>query len=65
MDKRFLEECLAQGLSLDQIGERAGKHPSTISFHLKKFGLIANGTQRHSPRGELGEELFQQRWQEG
>ena len=32
MDKRLLEECLAKGMSLDAIGEKVGKHPSTVSY---------------------------------
>lgn len=51
MDKRFLEECLAKGMSLEGIGRLAGKHPSTVSYWLQKFGLKANGAVRHAPRG--------------
>jgi transposase len=53
MDKRFLEECLANGMSLEAIGERAGKHPSTVGYWVKKHGLRAVGTDRFSPRGGL------------
>jgi excisionase family DNA binding protein len=51
MDKGFLEDCLAKGMSLDAIGALAGKHPSTVSYWLQKHGLTANGTARHAPRG--------------
>jgi transposase-like protein len=50
MDKGFLEECLAQGMALEAIGELAGKHPSTVSYWLHKYGLQANGV-RHTPKG--------------
>jgi transposase-like protein len=53
MERGFLEGCLAQKLSLDAIGELAGKHPSTVSYWLKKHGLQANGAQRHTPRGRI------------
>ncbi|HEX7293038.1 MAG TPA: HNH endonuclease signature motif containing protein [Solirubrobacterales bacterium] len=53
MDKRFLEECLTKGMSLEAIGKLAGKHPSTVSYWLKKHGLIATGNRRHSPKGEV------------
>ena len=58
MEKRFLEECLAKGMSLEAIGKLAGKHPSTVSYWLHKFGLQARGSRRHRPkcgltRGEL------------
>ena len=41
MDKELLEECLAEGMSLEAIGKRAGKHESTVSYWLKKHGLEA------------------------
>jgi transposase-like protein len=53
MDKRFLEECLTQRLSLEAIGKLAGKHPSTVSYWLKKHGLVAAGHARHSPKGKV------------
>lgn len=57
MDKRFLEDCLTQGMSLDRIAERAARHPSTVGYWLTKHGLEANGSERHSAKGnvELGE----------
>ncbi len=53
MDKRFLEECLGKEMSLDAIGERTGKHASTVGYWLKKHGLTAVGRDRFSPRGGL------------
>src|SRR5690349_12240615 len=53
MDKVWLEECLARGMSLDAIGERAAKHPSTVSYWLKKHGLRAAGQARHAPKGSV------------
>lgn len=53
MDRGWLEECLAAGMSLDAIGERAGKHPSTVSYWLKKHGLKAVGQARHTPKGAV------------
>jgi transposase len=50
MDRGWLEECLAAGMSLDAIGERAGRHPSTVSYWLKKYGLMAAGQARHAPK---------------
>lgn len=50
MEKRFLEECLAKGMSLEAIGKLAGKHPSTVSYWLHKFGLQAHGSRRHRPK---------------
>lgn len=53
MERAFLEDCLAQGLSLEAIGERAGKHPSTVSYWLKKHGLRAVKAHRHAAKGPL------------
>ncbi len=55
MDKRFLEDCLAQGMSLQAIGERVGRHPSTVSHWLKKYGLTANGAAKFSRRSGICE----------
>ncbi len=56
MDKRFLEDCLAEELSLDQIGQRVGKHPSTVSYWLGKYDLEPNGRDRHAPTGAVDPE---------
>ena len=53
MERGWLEGCLAAGISLDAIGERAGKHPSTISYWLKKHGLRAARGSTHSPKGPV------------
>ncbi len=53
MDRGWLEECLAAGMSLDAISERAGKHPSTVSYWLKKHGLRAAATATHAPKGPI------------
>jgi transposase len=52
MEKEFLEKCLAEGLSLEKIGERVGKHPSTVAYWLKKHGLEPTGA-KYAPRGGL------------
>jgi transposase len=53
MDKIWLEKCLTAGMSLEAIGERAGKHPSTVSYWLKKHGLKAAGGATHAPKGPI------------
>jgi transposase len=60
VDKTFLEECLAEGLSLDAIGERVGKHESTVSYWLKKHGLLAGRGEKHSSRGGLEKETLEE-----
>jgi len=65
MDKGFLEECLARGMSLESIGERAGKHPSTVSYWMKKHGLTAAGALRHTPKGSIDKERLREMVEEG
>lgn len=65
MDKRFLEDCLAKEMSLDAIGELAGKHPSTVSYWLQKHGLTATGAARHAPRGGVSQSELESLVSEG
>jgi hypothetical protein len=65
MDKGFLEDCLAKGMSLDSIGESQGKHPSTVSYWLKKHGLDAAGKERHAPKGSIDTDRLQKLVLEG
>jgi DNA-binding CsgD family transcriptional regulator len=55
MTKEKLEGFLAEGLSLEQIGKRVGRTPSTISYHLKKHGLVPANQGQHASRGGLPE----------
>jgi transposase len=51
MEKELLEQCLAEGMSLEAIGKRVGKHESTVSYWLKKHGLCAAQADRHRAKG--------------
>src|SRR3982751_2385723 len=53
MEKEFLEDCLEAGMSLDAIAKSVGKHESTISYWLKKYGLDAAGSEVHAPNGRV------------
>ena len=53
MTKEFLEKCLAEGLSLEQIGELVGRNASTVSYHLKRHGLTPVGAEVHTPNGKV------------
>jgi transposase len=59
MDKRFLEECLEQGMSLEAIGVRVGRHPSTVAYWLKKHGLAALGAEKYVGRGAVSRDELQ------
>jgi transposase len=53
MDRDLLERYLAEGLSLSEIGVLVDRDPSTIGYWVKKHGLVANGHDRHAPKGGL------------
>jgi transposase len=60
MTKEELERYLAEGLSLEQIAARVDKHPSTVSYHLKKHRLKALGHDRHAPNGKVQPEQLRE-----
>jgi excisionase family DNA binding protein len=51
MDAAVLERYLRDGLSLEQIGELTGRHPSTVGYWVKQDGLAAVHRDRHAPKG--------------
>jgi transposase len=53
MDRAALESMLDDGLSLAEIGRRVGRHESTVAYWLTKYGLRANGHDRHAAKGVL------------
>lgn len=65
MQKDLLEECLAEGMSLEAIGKRVGKHESTVSYWLKKHGLVALGNEAHAPKGKVDPQRLKELVEEG
>ncbi len=53
MERAVLESWIGDGLSLDEMGRRAGRHPSTVSYWMRKHGLAAVGAEMHRARGRL------------
>jgi len=53
MDRSELEQWLAEGLSLEAIGRLVGRHPSTVSYWLQKYGLEPVHRRKHLARGPL------------
>jgi hypothetical protein len=58
MTKEELELYLAEGLSLEQIGKRVHRNPSTISYHLKKHGLKPVNQGKHANKGRISEDAL-------
>jgi transposase len=56
MQKEFLEQCLAEGMSLEAIGQKVGKHESTVSYWLRKHGLKAVRAERHASKGGVSKD---------
>ena len=53
MDKDALQLLLAQGVSVEQIGRRFGRHPSTVAYWMRKHGLEAPNRAKHAGKGGL------------
>jgi transposase len=56
MDGDALQLLLARGLSVEQIGRRFNKHPSTVSYWLRKHGLQAPNRAKHAAKGGIERE---------
>jgi transposase len=59
MERQSLEFLLDQGLSLEQIGKRFGKDPSTISYWMNKYGLEAPNREKHAAKGGIERERLE------
>ncbi len=59
MDRGVLEEFLAQGLSLAEIGRRVGLHESTVGYWVAKHGLEAVNRAKAASRGGLSREQLE------
>jgi transposase len=59
VDRESLKLLLAQGLSLEAIGRRYGKHPSTVGYWVQKHGLRAANADKHAPRGGITREALE------
>lgn len=53
MDKQLLERLLGEGLSVERIGQRLGRHPSTVSYWMAKHGLAAPNREKHLAKGGI------------
>jgi transposase len=53
MDRESLRLLLAQGMSVEKIAERFGKHPSTVSYWMRKHELEAPNREKYAARGGI------------
>jgi transposase len=49
---------LGRGLSIEAIARRFGKHPSTVSYWMKKYGLAAPGRKKHQAKGGIERDVL-------
>jgi transposase-like protein len=59
MEKKTLAGMLDEGLSLEEIGRRVGRHPSTIGYWVTKHGLVPPLRDRHASKGAIPQEQLE------
>lgn len=60
MDQQSLTQLLGQGLSVEKIAQRFGKHPSTVSYWMEKYGLEAPNREKHAAKGGIERERLEE-----
>jgi transposase len=56
MDRDSLARWLEAGESVEKIAARVDRHPSTVAYWMKKFGLEAPNRAKHAARGGIERE---------
>lgn len=59
MDKESLELLLDQGISVERIAKRFDKDPSTVSYWMKKYGLVSPYREKHAAKGGIAKEQLE------
>lgn len=59
MDRESLKLLLVQGVSVERIAKRFGKHPSTVSYWMEKHGLEAINSDKHAAKGGLARDRLE------
>lgn len=59
MDRECLARKLGAGRSIESIAHDVGKHPSTVSYWIKRFGLSSTYAARHAPRAGIDREQLE------
>jgi transposase len=65
MDRGLLEGYLAEGLSLERIGELVGRDRSTVGYWLRRYGLRAVNRDKHAAKGAIDREALTKLVEEG
>jgi transposase-like protein len=56
MDRESLTELLEQGVSVERIARRFGKHPSTVGYWMARYRLVAPNRDKHAAKGPIARE---------
>jgi transposase-like protein len=59
MDKESLQALLDQGLSVERIGKRFGKDPSTVAYWMRKHGLVSPYKEKRAAKGGLARKTLE------
>jgi len=60
MDKQSLEFLLNRGTSVQEIAKRFGKDPTTVSYWLKQYGLVAPNREKYAAKGGIARERLEE-----
>jgi transposase-like protein len=60
MDRESLTQLLDEGVSVERIARRFGKHPSTVSYWMAKYGLVAPNRDKHVAKGAIARERLEE-----
>lgn len=58
LEREALEAMLAEGCSLEEIGQRVGRDATTVSYWAKKHGLHVPLREKHAPKGGVSRDLL-------
>lgn len=56
MERDSLVRLLDEGVSVERIAQQFGKHPSTISYWMAQYGLVAPNRDKHAAKGAIARE---------
>jgi transposase len=59
VDRESLRVLLAQGLSVEKIAERFDRHPTTVSYWMRRHGLQAVNRDKYAAKGGIERELLE------
>jgi transposase-like protein len=59
MEKQSSELLLGEGMSVERIAMRFGTDPSTVSYWMRKYGLVSPHRERHVAKGGIERERLE------